>query len=153
MRAALSMKMSCIGINDEAPCDPFGAFEQRQRVGENVISIFSREQGETDGCGECRFEIERESRRDRSVEDVARRGLKAVAVENAGFWIERRSIQHWQDPASATWLVPIGRSAARHPKRLSTGLARFGLQSGTGLFSAVARDPGRDVRPALAHRS
>ena len=141
MRAALSMKMPCIGIDDEASGDPFGAFEQRQRVGENVVSIFSREQGEADGCGEHGFEIERESRRDGSVEDIARRGLKAVAVENAGFRIERRFIQHWQDPAGATWLAPIGRSAARHPKRLSTGLARLGLQTGTGLFSAAARDP------------
>lgn len=152
MRAALSMKMPCIGIDDEASGDPFGAFEQRQRVGENVVSIFSREQGETDGCGERGFEIERESRRDRSVEDIARRGLKAVAVENAGFRIERYSIQHWQDPAGATWLAPIEKSAARHPKRLSTGLARLGLQTGTGLSSAAARDPGRDARPVSAHR-
>ncbi len=74
--------MPCIGIDDEASSDPLGAFEQRQRVGKNVVTIFSREQGEADGCGERGFEIERESRRDRSVEDIARRGLKAVAVEN-----------------------------------------------------------------------
>src|SRR3546814_10956794 len=97
MSAALSMKMPCIGIDDEASSDPFGAFEQRQRVGENVVAMFSREQGEADGCGERGFEIERESRRDRSVEDIARRGLKAVAVENAGFRFDENGRPSWRE--------------------------------------------------------
>ena len=43
MRAALSVEMPGICKDDEASRDPFGAFEQRQGVADNVVPVFSRE--------------------------------------------------------------------------------------------------------------
>lgn len=102
------LDMAGVGEDDEAAGDALGAFQQRQRMRENVITVLSREERQTDRHGERGLEVERKGRGDRRVEDIARRRLKISAVERSLFGIEAAPIQHGPDPAGGIWPAPSG---------------------------------------------
>ena len=102
------LDMAGVGEDDEAAGDALGAFQQRQRMRENVVAVLGGEERQTDRHGERGLEVEREGRGDRRIKDIARRRLKIGAVERSLFGIEAAPIQHGRDLAGGIWPAPSG---------------------------------------------
>ena len=101
MRPRVRLDMPGIGKDEEAAGNALSAFEQRQGMSENVVAVLGGKQRQADRHSQRCLEVERESRGDGGVEDVAGRRLEVGAVERALFGIEAAPIQHGRDPSNA----------------------------------------------------
>ena len=116
-------------------------------MAQNLVAVLGREERQAHRDGERGLKIHREGRGDPAVEAMARRRLKALAVEQPRLRIERRP-SHARGPGGAGGPAASGTGGDRRPTIPATGRAPRGWRSATGSSSVGARGWPRSRPPS-----